>query len=92
MAAPQSTGTEFSNGSLEGLPFIVTHWLANFEGGSNLESDEQRRAVERIRNASAEIASAFSSLGAFGSTIRVSIIQEEKPRSKVLRPCRHLSL
>ncbi len=58
----------------EGLTFLVTHWLANFNGGgtSNVENEERRRALERIRNASAEIASAFSSLGAFGTTIPVS--------------------
>jgi WD40 repeat protein len=57
----------------------VTHWLANFEAGadttpssSNADDAERMRAVERIRNAGADIASAFSSLGAFGTTIPVS--------------------
>lgn len=57
----------------EALPFLVTHWLANLErdkSDSN-DSEERQRALERIRDASAEIASAFSSLGAFGTTIHV---------------------
>lgn len=67
-----SQSVEYSNqGALEGLPFLVTHWLANFESGGGSNSDEEQRAIDRIRNASAEIASAFASLGAFGTTIRV---------------------
>lgn len=57
--------------SLDGLPFLVTHWLANFgsgNGGSSEDNEERRQAIERIRNAGAEIASAFSTLGAFGVT------------------------
>lgn len=60
----------------EALPFLVTHWLANFErdkSGVN-DNEERQRALERIRNASAEIASAFYSLGSFGTTIHHSFV------------------
>ena len=84
MASSQPIGTEnpanLTGGTVEGLPFLVTHWLANFEGGetNNLDdsnnNEERRRAVERINNASAEIAAAFSSLGAYGITRPVSLV------------------
>jgi hypothetical protein len=59
--------------SSQGLPFLILHWLANFEGSRGISPDEEerRRAVERIRAATVEIASAFSTLGAFGITIPV---------------------
>ena len=55
------------------LPFLVTHWLANGYQAGDEESDraeeaEQSAARERIRKAAAELASAFSVLGAFGTT------------------------
>jgi hypothetical protein len=77
------------------LPFIVTHWLANYNknngNGNNKETARtastttttntavddlqtiQRRAeaMAKIRKASSDIASAFASLGAFGTTTRV---------------------
>jgi len=71
-----SSSSSSSSSSLEGLPFLVTHWLAHYDDdGGAVDHDDQRRvAVERIRQASAELASAFSTLGAFGTAIRVSDI------------------
>ena len=62
------------------LPFLVTHWLHNFnpnengqEGNSSKEnSREKQLALERIRKATSELASAFTSLGAYGSSAGVS--------------------
>ena len=56
--------------AMEELPFLVTHWLANYNISNN--DNNNAEAVERIRRASAELASAFSFLGAFGRTIPVS--------------------
>lgn len=56
--------------SLSELPFLVTHWLANYQGE---EGDPQREEViERLRNATSEMAAAFSDLGAYGTSSRVS--------------------
>jgi hypothetical protein len=65
--------------SQEDLPFLVTHYLANFHKeqhkeeskASSLDS-EQNEALDRIRRATNEIASAFSTLGAYGTSYRVS--------------------
>lgn len=54
------------------LPFLVTHWLHNYQGpeagGGNREREE---AIERLRTATSEMAAAFSSLGAYGTSSRV---------------------
>ena len=90
------------------LPFLVTHWLANYNKNNNgngnnngnnneettmtastttttttntaavdddLQQTMQRRAkaMAKIRKATADIASAFASLGAFGTTTRVRV-------------------
>lgn len=53
-----------------------THHLSNdvLSRATAATSDEQQQrvAIERIRRATAEIASAFASLGAYGTTFRVS--------------------
>lgn len=55
------------------LPFLVTHWLSNFpESTSNNNSHE---AIQRLRQAAADMAAAFSDLGAFGTTNQVSQIK-----------------
>ena len=95
------------------LPFLVTHWLANYNKNNNgngnnngnnneetttmttasttttttnntavdddLQTTIQHRAeaMAKIRKATADIASAFASLGAFGTTTRVR--QSTKP-------------
>jgi hypothetical protein len=70
------------------LPFLVTHWLStlyNPQGGKkNAAADtnaaatdtnvEQKEAMDKIRRAAADLASAFSTLGAFGTASRVSIV------------------
>jgi hypothetical protein len=50
------------------LPFLVTHWLANFD----TPTSESQDAVQRIRDAASEMASAFSQLGLFGTLHPVS--------------------
>jgi hypothetical protein len=95
------------------LPFLVTHWLANYNknnngnGNNNGNNNEettmtmtastttttttnttavdddlqtmQRRAeaMAKIRTATADIASAFASLGAFGTTTRVRQLNKQ---------------
>ena len=54
------------------LPFLVTHWLANFRQPENEGDLQHEEAMERLRNATSEIAAAFSSLGTFGPSSRVS--------------------
>ena len=69
------------------LPFLVTHWLRNF----NLDNDQgvdrnetmqignsnkkKREALERIQKAASDLASAFAALGAFGTSTVVSTEQ-----------------
>jgi hypothetical protein len=78
------------------LPFLVTHWLANygtasqsrgttgataapgFTDAASPRDPQQREAIERIRRATAEIASAFSSLGAYGSTFTFRVSRNER--------------
>jgi hypothetical protein len=61
--------------SLSELPFLVTHWLANYREEEGDMGDQQRQeALERLRNATSEMAAAFSSLGAYGTSSRVSFI------------------
>ena len=58
------------------IPFLVTHWLANY--GKNIINDgeeiqdPERIAISKIQRATSEIASAFATLGAYGKTLRVS--------------------
>lgn len=56
------------------IPFLVTHWLANYEKSKSTGSgdEKEKAAMARIRNATSEIASAFATLGAYGTTLRVS--------------------
>ena len=57
------------------VPFLVTHWLANYHQGESKddnEDPERKEAMQKIRKATSEIASAFCALGAFGTTFRVS--------------------
>lgn len=65
--------------SQQELPFLVTHWLENYGTDADdstsfkCPDDERQQAVARIRLATAEIASAFASLGAYGMSFQVSI-------------------
>ena len=56
------------------LPFLVTHWLANYQPIPLDESRDRQRddALQRIQNAASEIASAFAVLGAYGMSHLVS--------------------
>mmetsp|Transcript_9846 Transcript_9846/g.23194 ORF Transcript_9846/g.23194 Transcript_9846/m.23194 type:complete len:2231 (+) Transcript_9846:109-6801(+) len=73
----KETGLPPSNheSSSSEVPFLVTHWLANYNGGgsttttNNKLNPEQKAAIDKIRKATSEIASAFSSLGAFGQSM-----------------------
>eukprot|EP00531_Pseudo-nitzschia_arenysensis_P009052 CAMPEP_0116157440 /NCGR_PEP_ID=MMETSP0329-20121206/23345_1 /TAXON_ID=697910 /ORGANISM="Pseudo-nitzschia arenysensis, Strain B593" /LENGTH=2316 /DNA_ID=CAMNT_0003654547 /DNA_START=150 /DNA_END=7100 /DNA_ORIENTATION=- len=61
----------------EEIPFLVTHWLANY-GNTNTNNndpiDEQQRfAMAKIKSAASELASAFTTLGAYGTTLRSSL-------------------
>lgn len=66
---PTQTEAEEANISQE-LPFLVTNWLANYRSPSG---DAGCEAEKRIRDAAAELASAFASAGAFGTRTTVSI-------------------
>ena len=70
-ADPQAANDD-SLPPLSELPFLVTHWLANFRQPENEGDLQHEEAMERLRNATSEIAAAFSSLGAFGPSSRVS--------------------
>lgn len=70
------------------LPFLVTHWLQNFNPNANANAEgetfqaeadtdnntatQRRAALERIRRATSELASAFTALGAYGESTVVS--------------------
>lgn len=63
------------------LPFLVTHWLANYRSSSDNATEsssettqtmEYRKAMAKIRQATSDLASAFTTLGAFGTSSRVS--------------------
>ena len=63
------------------LPFLVTHWLAGYHHRSTTadavpaESEEQTKAVQTIERAANDLASAFATLGAFGTASRVSFVR-----------------
>ena len=68
----------------EEIPFLVTHWLANYGSNSSNNNDNsnsssskeaqdrEQMAIAKIRRATSEIASALNTLGAYGTTLRVS--------------------
>lgn len=63
------------NATAPDLPFLVTHWLANYSNEASQSDSRDRNgedAVLRIRRAASQIASAFSVLGAYGTASRVS--------------------
>jgi hypothetical protein len=65
----------------EEIPFLVTHWLANYKSKATEgeEGPEHEQAMQRIRKATSEIASAFSSLGAYGTSYQVWILHNLFP-------------
>jgi len=63
------------------LPFLVTHWLSNYQ---NLSTDDcDKNALDRIHQAASEIAFAFRDLGAFGTTDVPSILTPKFCGNKV---------
>lgn len=50
------------------LPFLVTHWLSNFQTGLHGDNHD---AVRRLHDAASQLASAFSDLGMFGTANQV---------------------
>lgn len=70
------------------LPFLVTHWLSNFQASSssnsNSNSNINQEALQRIHQAAADMASAFSDLGAFGTANQVSLNPDCVPAFVVL--------
>ena len=63
-----------TNASLDAaeLPFLVTHWLSNYNASNNNNENNNDEAVQRIRQAAADLGAAFRDLGAFGITHAVS--------------------
>jgi hypothetical protein len=62
------------------LPFLVTHWLANYRAENQITGNRERdEAGERLRNAALEVARAFSALGAFGTSSQVSAAASSSP-------------
>ena len=102
-AASSSTNNSHSIAMNQELPFLVTHWLANFAASSSADSappvagssqvlagapalavssadvsstgataEEREEAIRRLQRATGDIASAFTTLGIFGSATTVS--------------------
>ena len=61
------------------IPFLVTHWLANYTNNSIISNvacqDREQMAIAKIRRATSDIASAFATLGAYGTSLRVSEVR-----------------
>ena len=81
IAMPTETERVVPEHRQQELPFLVTHWLENYgrntvdftmNTSSDCPNDERQEAVARIRRATSEIASAFATLGAYGTTFQVS--------------------
>jgi hypothetical protein len=77
-----SNSNSDSNRDPAELPFLVTRWLSTLyepKGGQKNAADtnnvEQKEAMDKIRRAAADLASAFSTLGAFGTASRVSCVR-----------------
>ena len=58
------------------LPFLVTHWLSQFQPVEEEKNEECKAAMNKLQRATADIASAFSLLGAYGSSFAVSCTKE----------------
>jgi hypothetical protein len=83
-----SSSSSNNNRDPSELPFLVTHWLSTvyqLPGSSKQKNGaaaapagdltvEQKDAMDKIRRAAADLASAFSTLGAFGTASRVSVV------------------
>ena len=68
--SPGNTNAEDGKrGGSGDVPFLVTHWLGQFgkKNDQGRRNQDQAEALQKIRLATAEIASAFSTLGAYGT-------------------------
>lgn len=55
------------------LPFLVTHWLSNFQHSSYKPNESG--PLNQIKKAASELALAFEELGSFGKTNLVCLLQ-----------------
>jgi len=54
------------------IPFLVTKWLSRFQSNNDETNDDiKAKAMDKIRQATNDLAKAFSELGAFGKTVIV---------------------
>lgn len=64
------------------LPFLVTHWLSNYQiprpSGDDQVDRRQEEALERLRQAASQVSSAFADLGSFGVSNVVSDERETR--------------
>lgn len=72
MVLPTSGPVPFPSTIAGELPFLVTHWLAGFATTNTLPTNASSSALFRIQQAAGDLAEAFSALGAFGTSIKVS--------------------
>lgn len=84
MTAPANDMLSSGAASSE-LPFLVTHWLANYRvlGGQGTGDRQRDEAIERLRNAASEMATAFSAVGAYGTS---SLVSAAAPSSPLVTP------
>jgi flagellin-like hook-associated protein FlgL len=79
-----SGATDDTGAIQQELPFLVTHWLANYDNragtaaASGPSEVERQQAMARIHHATSEIASALATLGAYGTTVRVCDLKRVK--------------
>lgn len=71
-ALPTTTMVPSSCTSAAELPFLVTHWLAGLATATDTVPVSHMSALLRIQQAAGDLAEAFTALGAFGTTIKVS--------------------
>lgn len=69
---PNSSTLSNNESNPADIPFLVTHWLANYD--TKEKTDESQQEIRRIRKATSDIASALASLGAFGTAFQVSLV------------------
>jgi len=72
-SSSSAVASDYESNASTDLPFLITHWLANYN--ANTEDPDKKQALEQMKKATSQLASAFSTLGAFGTTIRVSEIE-----------------
>jgi len=82
---PSGVESGMNNPSTD-LPFLVTQYLSSFvaaprnagsEEGKEKANSSHHAAIDRIRKATYDIATAFADLGAFGVTLEVRLLMTE---------------